>query len=476
MTAKSLYRFRTIDALLGSREELERQELYFASPHELNDPMEGFKDLFWSGDQIVWENLIRHYIRYLIYVTSIVVLMGEDFEEQDYGDLVFHTNATFPSEKIRLLYNDTCISAFEGSFISDFLKPFTSDRRQVRRDELLFILRTLHGQILSSVFSNFKKYKIGKFADNIPQDLATRLLATLTKGLTSLQGGFNSSIFDALKKGSDTLYEEMSYHRALSQNDKKASGVSYLAFQIPDRYLADVGRLIYFDWYAVCFCEKRDNPSIWAHYADGHRGVCLVFDTNKGSDETFYLGLNSSGRKMDFPFYKIEYTEKFETIDFFRSLGRHPRATLTSDWYSDDFGASSCCADIFENEEVWRTKLWRQFYSNITCKLRDWDYEAESRLVISDTLDMYQKKENRLFKYDFSSLQGLIFGINTRLDDKLRIIEILRKKCAQHNRLDFDFFQAYYSSSTGRIDLRKLDLLISPFALKVEQWSKRLMP
>ena len=50
-----LYRFRTTEKLLDKKyQELERQEIYFADPQELNDPIEGFKDIFWSGDEIVW--------------------------------------------------------------------------------------------------------------------------------------------------------------------------------------------------------------------------------------------------------------------------------------------------------------------------------------------------------------------------------------------------------------------------------------
>jgi hypothetical protein len=37
---------------LGERQELEKQEIYCASLAELNDPMEGFKDLIWSGDKM----------------------------------------------------------------------------------------------------------------------------------------------------------------------------------------------------------------------------------------------------------------------------------------------------------------------------------------------------------------------------------------------------------------------------------------
>jgi hypothetical protein len=55
-----LFRFRTIHALLDSRHELEHQEIYFSPPEQLNDPLEGFKDIFWQGDAIVWTNLLRH--------------------------------------------------------------------------------------------------------------------------------------------------------------------------------------------------------------------------------------------------------------------------------------------------------------------------------------------------------------------------------------------------------------------------------
>lgn len=53
-----LYRFRAAEAILDLYNELSKQEIYFAAPEKLNDPMEGYKDVFWSGDLIVWRNLI----------------------------------------------------------------------------------------------------------------------------------------------------------------------------------------------------------------------------------------------------------------------------------------------------------------------------------------------------------------------------------------------------------------------------------
>lgn len=51
-----LYRFRSVDALIGKRAELADQYIYFAEPAALNDPLEGFKDIVWNGDATAWRN------------------------------------------------------------------------------------------------------------------------------------------------------------------------------------------------------------------------------------------------------------------------------------------------------------------------------------------------------------------------------------------------------------------------------------
>ena len=74
-----LYRFRRTEQLLGKDKELERQEIYFPSPEELNDPVEGFKDMFWLGDEIVWKNLIKHYLLCLESICEKFLIDGENF-------------------------------------------------------------------------------------------------------------------------------------------------------------------------------------------------------------------------------------------------------------------------------------------------------------------------------------------------------------------------------------------------------------
>ncbi len=67
MISPPMYRFRPAYALLDGFHELERQEIHFSTASELNDPMEGYRDVAWQGD--AWRNLFRHYGRLLAIAT-----------------------------------------------------------------------------------------------------------------------------------------------------------------------------------------------------------------------------------------------------------------------------------------------------------------------------------------------------------------------------------------------------------------------
>ena len=65
----------------------------------------------------------------------------------------------------------------------------------------------------------------------------------------------------------------------------------------------------------------------------------------------------------------------------------------------------------------------------------------------------------RKLKYNFADLEGVIFGINTSLKHKIKIIKIIEEKCKKENRSNFKFFQAYYSKQTGEIEVKELGIL-----------------
>ena len=55
-----VYRFRSMKYLLNDEyQELKNRTIYFASPEQLNDPMEGLRDIVWRGDKIVWTNFFQ---------------------------------------------------------------------------------------------------------------------------------------------------------------------------------------------------------------------------------------------------------------------------------------------------------------------------------------------------------------------------------------------------------------------------------
>ena len=92
-------------------------------------------------------------------------------------------------------------------------------------------------------------------------------------------------------------------------------------------------------------------------------------------------------------------------------------------------------------------------------KLCDWRHEEEYRLMLTSVLGTFQEAKDRKLVYGFTDLEGLIFGIRTPLEDKVRIVNIIAKKCAEQGRKSFEFSQASYNAQSGKIELRSLDLL-----------------
>lgn len=173
-------------------------------------------------------------------------------------------------------------------------------------------------------------------------------------------------------------------------------------------------------------------------------------------------GDTSSGPTYDFSdhmFYPINYVEGYGQIDFFRMLGRLPIPKLNSTWYSIDGVMSRCADHITSNEETWRKQYWKNFYRDITVKSKDWAYENEHRLILSSSFDSFADSKDRSLTYEFKSLKGIIFGIKTKTEDKLKIIKIIEGKCRENNRDDFKFYQARYSTQDKCILYSELTLI-----------------
>lgn len=119
----------------------------------------------------------------------------------------------------------------------------------------------------------------------------------------------------------------------------------------------------------ACFSEKKDDLLMWSHYADGHRGFCLEFDT---AFDPFHKAL------------QVQYSERIPSI--------------------------SPASVLLKGEGV--------LIPMITTKSDCWAYEKEWRI--------FHKEGNKLYGYDAKCLTGVYFGIAMRLTEKAEITNALR--------------------------------------------------
>lgn len=463
---RSFYRFRSVDALLGDRAELEAQEIYFASPAELNDPMEGFKDLYWQGDQIVWRNLIRHYALCLFNTVMTVVFLGADFDKTRHCQFANHTEADLPSDEARKIYTDICNKLFAHEVVEELIAMLAGISAKVRRAELGFYLRALNPLVYTLAKAALAIPPVDNNGDAAGLAIATSQLQSLGDMIRQRahHPDLAEPIFDvgAISTMQITLIYD--FNNALTPIQQ---AWSFLAREFDDFYIRSLESLVHPDWYAACFLDDVSNTSMWASYADGHKGMCLKFsaDVAPSGDATLNLhqAVSIGGSKGDIrtnygyrplPFEPVRYGDDYPEINFFETLGTVQGDRL-SFWYAGPDGQrSAASAQILGNQDEWRTGYWKDYHAGRVIKTKDWAHENEHRLVLGSSIT-----QRRALKYRLKDLAGICFGIKTTTEDKLRVMRIIERKCLAERRTDFEFYQARFSHRTKKIEMVLLRLL-----------------
>ena len=280
----------------------------------------------------------------------------------------------------------------------------------------------------------------------------------------------NKFIQDAQASINDTIFH-LNYNTRIDKDKPN----KHFILNFYTHYLEAIKKLTYPKVYVASFLEDPHNSSVWGNYGDNHKGVCLIFESDKNEQLTFLnkkIGVNSKGAIRDkafMSFEKVDYESDFEEINFFESLGLLNKSKIISTWYlgeteSDD---SVFYNSVLRESEKWREEHWKKYQKNKLIKTKDWAYENEYRIVLNGLMD-YETKYRKL-KYDFSCLKGLIFGINTPFEKKYEIIEIIKEKCKSNNINNFEFYQAYYCDNQKDIRKRKLDINIGVTKKTIQQ-------
>jgi hypothetical protein len=475
------YRFRPAKAVLGPYDEaknqfdeLERQEIYFSRPSELNDAMEGFRDLFWQGDEIVWRNLLRHYLYCLMMSSHMVVSSAATFTKSSCDPIIHQTPDDLPEAPVRAVYKQICDDFFAHQIPNNLVSALAARTTPVRREELAYYLRAVSPLALPLILGATMKHGAGVQIELLHDDgeaLGTRALHSLRAFLKYPGYG---RMPDADAVGSELVFMQT----GLLQDSSFAwtaeqAAVMFLTRDFPAYYVELLEKLVYPDWYAACFVGDPANPAMWGGYGDGHKGVCLKFSAPANGAVTPCLSLwrvqGWSGNKDDVtanyaylphPFEEVRYTHDYPEINFFASLGTVLMPKLTGFWYVGPAGKLSASSEkIFKNEEEWRRHYWNTFHISATSKTSEWSHEREYRLILTSNLQRFDDKSSRKLKYRFSDLAGIAFGMKMPAEDKIRVMKIIAQKCRSEGRPEFEFYQARYSRQAQKVELAPLSLL-----------------
>jgi len=277
----TVYRFRDMEKLLGEKYcELDRQSIYFASPEQMNDPMEGVRDIVWSGDRIVWTNLFKHYFSCLNYAlidfkilsnscelkAEFIPVKGEwDRKRSPQMKEMIETGWNRVYDELRL------------SLLFDNLEKFES---RVRIGELQLYLYYCHFHMIAKIQEAHIEIGITSEKERIQWQHAP--FNSLLKGSTffeilhqleSENDNFSEKWFYELKLVSESQRLRQKYNLPRHGTEIFEQNKHFLLLDFADAYIEQLRRLLWPNWYGTCFAKSHFNSSMWSHYADGHEGA-----------------------------------------------------------------------------------------------------------------------------------------------------------------------------------------------------------
>ena len=406
-----LYKFRSTKSLLNHK-ELINSELHFSSPELLNDPMEKIKNFVFNGEEVNWKCLIRTFV--LDYYFKIL------FDGFDNDRSIVSYYKLINKEPVPKIVNDIdyiieCILSEE--FIKSRFKEF------VGNDISLHTLIDFLYAIMPLVYKHLNKLGDIKMKND----------------------HFNIDI----NKFHEAIKREKPFNLKYAENVKwkknRLDRQLLIKSLYPQIFVNILISYCFAPYYVLSLSSDFSKPSMWAHYADNHQGVCLIFNSDTTNNKE-YLNIQYFGDRQEVK--SINYN-LIHTVNVFTHMGAVG-------------GGIVYCLHNYKNEKS-------QFWSNLNpsefikeqdsvlinelglTKSPDWKYENEKRIFVRNE----DNNTSINLKYDEQQLVGLIFGINIKDDDECEIIKILKSK--KNLNKDFKLYKAFYNFDCDIIDKCNID-------------------
>ena len=451
-----LYRYRTIQSALL---ELENGSFYFAKPEELNDPIEGYLKIFWKGDKPAWEGLLKNFICSLFYNLQTYLLIAQNFRGgqknylRDFKDEVIIMNLQqFDNSPLNQIFKELSEIFLAEDTIKKIVNFYGLENIKCYGKEIEFILRAVIDYACHLCVKKCKSLGLipNDFNENF-FDVAYEISFTELKKLNNVErkqkiDDIENLNLDAMESG--LLALKLNRRNATDSNYELKQQILRLKIFFPRMYAEQLKKIMYPNGYVVCFSETPTNSAMWGNYADNHKGVCFIYETENLNGREF---INFAAKPLEVK--SIKYNAQIIERNFFDTL-KHLNFLRAEDWLTGSDGVKSCKLKEVEMtgeyDDIYREKFYR--------KTADWYHEREYRIFLADKFYRYDNKFARNLKYDLDTLKGIIFGIRTTLDDKLELIQKLIR--LRKSVRDFEFYQAEFDDETQIISVREKFLLI----------------
>lgn len=460
-----LYRFRSVERLLENK-ELEDNYFYFSSPPQQNDPLEGYVDFYWKGDKIAWLGLFKHYV-WQLFMVMYNSLLTHDIEKLK--ELSLWTSAIFFKGLPLLDIRDEIHKEFlEDVFIQKLAVELEKCEIGLSGIQLQYILSMIHKRALNianeKVYEKFNAKIIEwELDDEQQRKMEEKAVLSYLQNINKNPDATIVAEFIDSAFASWNLIMQSDFKNAPDYEGKKI--YLLLLSEFSQVYVRRIPWLAFPEWYCVCFSDNITNPALWGYYADSHKGVCLKFKND--IDGIFELrAVNKPDGRIKYEYKmkinKVKYEIPPVHVEFFSCLGRI-FGDERGHWLINEGEYSEILRQMFADEKKWHEEYIKNNEERFLRKSLAWENEREYRIVLDDSWYSHAEDCYRKFEYDFNDLEGIVFGINTPNEQKLEIIDIIKKKCIKEKREKFMFYQAEYDAGKNMIIDRPIIFLNSRF-------------
>lgn len=406
----------------GEIGELEKGMIHFSPFSSLNDSLDGYIDIAFKGDTVLWGNLFKNYIYSFIAVSWHCNISStkppKDVSIDDLSRLLIRNyNYVYDFIEENESLKCICNKILTSKTVDNIINELEKNKDPIYLDELYEYL-----------------YEIYKFIiiNDVLDGKAKNYKDTSHKQLTA-----------------DIISREFAEIFARMRASKAKNKISIFLTNFTYYYLINLDKLMYKMPLVASFSKNQLNLSMWGYYADSFKGACLSFKTVQSKGKPA-LCLSNDPNIEPKPriLHRVIYKNTLHKSPFFNQLGNVPDEILEEHWHKLNNITTTC--KLLKKDRLKRfIDITRQ--KILKTKLRDWAHEEEFRIIEDEP---YKPDTNGFnLYYRIGILDEIVFGHKADPESIMNAISIIseRAKKSKQQSIDIKICAARYINSENKI-------------------------